>query len=110
MATLDRMAIIVDWFDAYREADLNGLLHLYSEDATLVCSCSTEQTITGAEALTAYWKHRFATRPATELAEISPSGNQVALTYRANTDLVTTIFEFTDSGLISYSRCGTIAE
>ena len=50
----DPIAVAVDWLDAGKLGDLDGLLDLYDERATLECDCEGV-TLTGREALSAYW-------------------------------------------------------
>jgi hypothetical protein len=37
----DPLAVVVDWLDACRSADLNALLELYDTQAILECSCES---------------------------------------------------------------------
>jgi hypothetical protein len=35
----DRSGVVVEWLDARRSGQLNALLNLYEERATLICDC-----------------------------------------------------------------------
>jgi len=48
-AEFDPIAIAVDWLDAGKLGDLDGLLDLHDERATLECTCEGV-TLTGREA------------------------------------------------------------
>ena len=50
----DPIAVAVDWLDAGKLGDLDGLLDLYDERATLECDCEGV-VLTGRKALSAYW-------------------------------------------------------
>ncbi|MHC4043484.1 hypothetical protein [Bradyrhizobium sp. 23AC] len=49
------MAIAIDWLDAYRAGDIEAILGMYAEGAVVRCGCGGVKTITGNEALRAYW-------------------------------------------------------
>jgi ketosteroid isomerase-like protein len=51
--TFDALAVVVDWLDAGQSADLDALLNLYGDDATLACDCEGV-ILTWREALSAY--------------------------------------------------------
>ena len=50
----DPLAVAVDWLDAGKLGDLDGLLGLYDERATLECDCEGV-VLTGRQSLSAYW-------------------------------------------------------
>ena len=50
----DPLAVVVDWLDACRLGELDALLDLYDERATLECNCE-RVSLTGREAIAAYW-------------------------------------------------------
>src|SRR5258705_12317105 len=52
----DQIAIVVDWLDACRRRDLDALLELYAEGASVECHCSGTQRHEGLAALAAYWR------------------------------------------------------
>ena len=52
--TFDPLAVVVDWLDACRLGELDALLDLYDERATLDCLCENV-TLTGRKSIAAYW-------------------------------------------------------
>jgi hypothetical protein len=72
--TFDALAVVVDWLDAGQSADLDALLNLYGDDATLACDCEGV-ILTGREALSAYWEPKLASR-----SEIAFSLDDMVLT------------------------------
>ena len=50
----DPIAVAVDWLDAGKLGDLDGLLDLYDEGAIFECDCEGV-SLTGRQALSAYW-------------------------------------------------------
>ena len=50
----DPLAIVSDWLDACRWRELNALLDLYDERATLECDCEHVR-LTGRKWIAAYW-------------------------------------------------------
>jgi hypothetical protein len=50
----DPLALVVDWLDACRLGELNALLDLYDERATLECDCECV-CLTGRKSIAAYW-------------------------------------------------------
>src|SRR6266496_1642926 len=50
----DPLALVVDWIDACRLGELNALLDLYDERATLECDCE-RVGLTGRKSIAAYW-------------------------------------------------------
>jgi ketosteroid isomerase-like protein len=57
----DPLAVIVDWLDACRTGDLGDVLSFYDEGAILECRCEGV-TLTGRDALSAYWVAKLRTR------------------------------------------------
>jgi hypothetical protein len=54
----DPLALVVDWLDACRLGELNALLDLYDERATLECDCECV-CLTGRKSFAAYWAPKF---------------------------------------------------
>ena len=52
--TFDPLAVVVDWLDAGRSGNLDALLDLYEEGATLHCLCENA-TLVGRKSFAAYW-------------------------------------------------------
>ncbi|WP_407113136.1 nuclear transport factor 2 family protein [Bradyrhizobium sp. LMG 9283] len=57
--SFDPMAVAIDWLDAYRAGDIEAILDMYAEDAVVHCGCGGVKTISGREALRAYWLDRL---------------------------------------------------
>jgi hypothetical protein len=81
--SFDPMAAVVDWLDAYRSGDLESILGLYSDIATIDCGCGGATTINGRDALRAYWEQRLRDSPAADLDDLQPARDGVAVTYSA---------------------------
>lgn len=81
--SFDPMAAAVDWLDAYRSGDLETILGLYSDIATIECGCGGATTINGREALRVYWERRLRDYPAADLDDLQPAREGAAVTYAA---------------------------
>ena len=79
----DQIAVVVDWLDACRNRDLEALLELYADDATLECRCDGVKVSEGRAELESYWRPRLDVRApnAFGLEEISPTADGVVLDY-----------------------------
>jgi FixJ family two-component response regulator len=55
---LDRSSVVVDWLDACRSGQLNALLNLYEERATLICDCDGIN-LAGRNSIAIYWKSKL---------------------------------------------------
>ena len=60
---LDRSGVVVDWLDACRSGQLNALLNLYEERATLRCDCDCID-LAGRNSLAIYWKSKLENKAA----------------------------------------------
>ena len=54
----DRSGVVVDWLDACRSGQLNALLNLYEERATLICDCDGIN-LAGRNSIAIYWKSKL---------------------------------------------------
>jgi FixJ family two-component response regulator len=54
----DRSGVVVDWLDACRSGQLNALLKLYEERATLICDCDGID-LAGRNSIAIYWKSKL---------------------------------------------------
>ena len=59
----DRSGVVVDWLDACRSGQLNALLNLYEERATLICDCDGIN-LTGRNSIAIYWKSKLESKTA----------------------------------------------
>jgi ketosteroid isomerase-like protein len=104
----DQIAIVVDWLDACRKRDLEALLGLYAEDASVECCCGGTQRHQGLAALAAYWRPQFEAFVPTAfgLQEIAPAADGVTLDYlNFEGKPVRSFFTFTAEGKIWQARC-----
>jgi hypothetical protein len=106
MNTFDPLAIAIDWLDAYKANDLDAILSLYADDASIECACGGMATIMGKQALRAYWVQRLKDFPASDLDDIQPSGDGASISYVARGGSVSAILEFNPAGQISRLHCG----
>ncbi|WP_249160123.1 nuclear transport factor 2 family protein [Bradyrhizobium manausense] len=102
----DPMAAAVDWLDAYRAGDIEAILAMYAEDAVVHCDCDGMKTLTGPEALRAYWVDRLRRHPASALDNLQPSGDGTEISYITGTGLVSAILAFDRAGKIKTLSCG----
>lgn len=104
----DQIAIVVDWLDACRTRDVEALLQLYTEDASLECQCNGTSLYAGRTALEAYWRSRLAAFSPTAfgLEEITPTSEGVALDYLNDEGKpVRIFFIFAADGKILQTHC-----
>ncbi len=108
MSDFDQMGIVVDWFDACRKGDLEVLLQLYAEDASLECRCDGTHVWRGHSDLEAYWRPRLDVFVSSGLAleDINPAPFGVALEYSIAGSLrIRALFGFGADGKISRTSC-----
>ena len=106
----DPIAVAVDWLDAGKLGDLDGLLDLYDERATLECDCEGV-TLTGREALSAYWAPKLdsplGSRIRPRRYDLTDDGLQLDYqNYEGKP--VRVHFRFTPSGKIAHTSCGPV--
>jgi hypothetical protein len=104
--SFDPLAAAVDWLDAYRAGDLELILGMYAEDAVIHCGCSGMKSLTGQEALRAYWVDRLRQYPASELHHLQPSNSGTMISYRTRTGVVSALLVFNQTGKIRKLSCG----
>ena len=109
----DPIAVVVDWLDACRRRDLEGLLDLYAPEASLECQCDGAMVSEGRARLASYWGPRldgFASN-AFGLEEIQPVPDGVQLDYVSHAGHpVRMIFSFTTKGKILRTSCAPVAQ
>jgi ketosteroid isomerase-like protein len=104
----DQIAIVVDWLDACRARDLEALLDLYAQDASLECACNDRKILRGRAELASYWQPRLAefSPNAFGLDEITPDVEGVVLHYISFEGKPVRIhFAFDGNGKIMKTRC-----
>ncbi|RXH01298.1 nuclear transport factor 2 family protein [Bradyrhizobium vignae] len=104
--SFDSMAVAIDWLDAYRAGDLEAILDMYAEDAVVHCGCGGAKTITGREALRAYWVERLRDYPAGKLDDLNLSQDSIIISYSTSTGVMTAHFAFDAAGRIKELSCG----
>ena len=106
--SFDPMAVAVDWLDAYRAGDLETIMELHADDAVVHCGCSGAQTITGREALRAYWSDRLQNFPAGTLDDLNPSDNGTVISYVTSTGVMSALLAFDAVGRIKLLDCSPL--
>lgn len=99
------MAVAVDWLDAYRAGDIEAILELHADDAVVHCGCAGAQTITGREALRAYWIEHLQKYPAGSLDDLNPSDDRTVISYATNTGVMSAVLAFDAAGRIKVMDC-----
>jgi hypothetical protein len=102
------MAVAVDWLDAYRAGDIEALLDLHADDAVVHCGCSGVQTVTGREALRAYWIEHLRRYPAGSLDDLNPSDRGTVISYLTSTGVMSAVLAFDTSGRIKVLDCSPL--
>ena len=106
--SLDPMAVMVDWLDAYRSRDLETILLLYADDAIIECGCGGGTTLSGRHAVRAYWQQRLIDFPVSELDNLQPANDGTAITYLCKGSPVRGDFKFNTAGQITFQNCGPL--
>jgi ketosteroid isomerase-like protein len=104
----DQIAVVVDWLDACRARDLEALLDLYAQDASLECACNDRKIFHGRADLASYWRPRLGDLSPTAfgLDEITPDAEGVVLDYISfEGKPVRIYFAFDGDGKILQTRC-----
>jgi ketosteroid isomerase-like protein len=104
----DQIAVVVDWLDACRARDLEALLDLYAQDASLECACNDRKVFQGRADLASYWRPRLGDFSPTAfgLDEITPSADGVVLDYVSfEGKPVRIYFAFDNDGKVLQTRC-----
>ena len=104
----DQIAIVVDWLDACRAGDLEALLDLYAQDASLECACNDREILRGRAELASYWRPRLGEFSANAfgLDEITPDLEGVVLHYFSfEGKPVRVFFAFDGNGKIVKTGC-----
>ena len=109
--TFDSLAIVVDWLDAGRSGNLDALLDLYDEGATLECLCENADLV-GRKSFAAYWAPKLKNKlgSAFTLDEVIPLGNMVQVDYLSYEGRpLRTYFHLDNSGKILHTSCRALA-
>jgi hypothetical protein len=103
---LDAMAIAIDWLDAYRSGDVDAILELFADDASIECRCGGFKSINGREALKAYLVQYIRQYPATELDDLQPACEGAVIAYISPSGTVRTTLIINARGKIHWLICG----
>lgn len=103
--SFDPMAVAVDWLDAYRAGDIEAILEMHAEDAVVHCGCGGVKTITGRQALRAYWLDRLREYPASTLDDLNHSDDGTIISYVTSTGVMSALFAFDATGRIKELDC-----
>ena len=107
MTPCDRMAVAVDWLDAYCAARIDQMVTMFSPDAVIDCACGDNKAICGEEGIEAYWRRRFSESPVRELVDLQVGGEDVVVTYRTSSGMIVeALLDIAEDGLITYCSCG----
>jgi hypothetical protein len=106
----DPLAVVVDWLDACRWGELDALLNLYDERATLECDCE-RVSLTGRKWIAAYWAPKLESKAvlAFSLNDMALTADGVRLDYQGNEGKPLRMhFRFSPSGKILHTSCGPL--
>ncbi|OKO66879.1 nuclear transport factor 2 family protein, partial [Bradyrhizobium sp. AS23.2] len=98
--SFDPMAVAIDWLDAYRSGDIEIILALYADDAVVHYGCQ-RVTVTGKEALRAYWADRLRKYPASDLDNLQPSQDGTVISYVTASGMISAALTFNTDGQIA---------
>jgi CheY-like chemotaxis protein len=106
----DHSGVVVDWLGACRCGQLEALLNLYEERATLRCDCDGID-LAGRNSLAIYWKSKLESKVASAftLDDMIPTGNETQVNCQdCKGKPVRVHFRFSPSGKILYTRFGPL--
>jgi hypothetical protein len=106
----DPLALVVDWLDACRSGELDALLDLYDERATLECDCEGV-SLTGRKSIAAYWAPKLESKavPAFTVDDMTLTGDGVQVDYQSYEGKPVRIhFRFSPAGKMLYTCCGPL--
>ena len=106
----DPLAVVVDWLDACRWGELDALLDLYDERATLQCGCE-RVSLTGRKWIAAYWAPKLESKAvlAFSLNDLALTADGVRLDYQSDEGKpIRMHFRFSPSGKIVHTSCGPL--
>ncbi len=105
----DEIGVVVDWIDACRTRDLEGLLDLYDDNA--VVECCEGGSFEGRSGMAQDWLPRLerASSDAFEIYALFLEHGGVSLDYRGyDGKPMRTLFRFNDAGKIQVTACDPI--
>jgi FixJ family two-component response regulator len=107
---LDRSGVVVDWLDACRSGQLNALLNLYEERATLICDCDGID-LAGRNSIAIYWKSKLESKVASAftLDGMNLTGDEIQVDCQSCKGRPVRVhFRFSPLGRILHTRFGPL--
>ena len=107
---LDRSSVVVDWLGACRSGQLNALLNLYEERATLTCDCDGIN-LAGRNSIAIYWKSKLESKTASAftLDGMILTGDEIQVDCQScKGKPVRVHFRFSPLGKILHTRFGPL--
>jgi hypothetical protein len=107
---LDRSGVVADWLDACRSGQLNALLNLYEERATLICDCDGIDLV-GRNSIAVYWKCKLESKAASAftLGGMILIGDEIQVDCQScKGKPVRVHFRFSPSGKILHTKFGPL--
>jgi len=106
----DRSGVVVDWLDACRSGQLNALLNLYEERATLICDCDGIN-LAGRNSIAIYWKSKLESKSvsAFTLDGMNLTGDEIQVDCQSCKGRPVRVhFRFSPLGRILHTRFGPL--
>ena len=106
----DHSGVVIDWLDACRSGQLDALLNLYEERATLRCDCDGVD-LAGRNSLAIYWKSKLESKAASAftLDDMILTGDEIQVECQScKGKLVRIQFRFSPSGKILHTWFGPL--
>jgi len=106
----DHFGVVIDWLDACRSGQLDALLNLYEERATLRCDCDGVD-LAGRNSLAIYWKSKLESKAASafKLDDMILTGDQIQVECQGCKGKPVRIhFRFGPLGKILHTRFSTL--
>ena len=106
----DHSGVVIDWLDACRSGQLDALLNLYEERATLRCDCDGVD-LAGRNSLAIYWKSKLESKAASAftLDDMILTGDEIQVECQGcKGKLVRIHFRFSPLGKILHTRFGPL--
>jgi DNA-binding response OmpR family regulator len=101
-----RSGVVVDWLDACRSGQLNALLNLYEEQATLICNCDGINLV-DRNSIATYWKSKLESKAASAftLGGMVLAGDEIQVNCQGcKGKPVRVHFRFSPSGKILHTK------
>jgi CheY-like chemotaxis protein len=106
----DRSGVVVDWLGACRSGQLNALLNLYDERATVICDCDGINLV-GRKSIGIYWKPKLESKAASAFAlgGMILTGDEIQVDCQScKGKPVRVLFRFSPLGKILHTKFGPL--